>query len=350
MTTQFIGVTFPSSFQWHNEEVDVVNSVTAQINNNFPNSKNLLINSTWLGPQFDNGEYEKLLRLTTSKIDNVFLLSMFLNAEQVDNILNLLKNPVLYKIGHFDGTEYEFNFHAAKILPKHFKIYSTDEVVMQDAKHIFLCYNRKPREHRVNLVKKLIDHNLKKHGVITLGENRKIYSKTDKNKLHLSLNEDMSQYSTWTNQIDTFGDIPDDLHSLGNLIIWQNHFLTVVSETEFLPWDNTYVSEKTWKPIIGLRPFLINGQSKIYKWLRDRGFKTFNHYFNGIELEDAKEFEIHGSIISVIKYLTTLEKTEIIAMYNNMLPDLKYNRDRFFEFAIEQQYKINHIFEVTHVQ
>ena len=148
--------------------------------------------------------------------------------------------------------------------------------------HIFLCYNRKPREHRVNLVKKLIDHNLKKHGVITLGENRKIYSKTDKNKLHLSLNEDMSQYSTWTNQIDTFGDIPDDLHSLGNLIIWQNHFLTVVSETEFLPWDNTYVSEKTWKPIIGLRPFLINGQSKIYKWLRDRGFKTFNHYFNGI--------------------------------------------------------------------
>jgi len=320
MTTQFIGVTFPSSFQWHDEEVDVVNSVMAQINNNFPNSKNLLINSTWLGPQFDNGEYEKLLRLTTSKIDNVFLLSsitpMFLNAEQVDNILNLLKNPVLYKIGHFDGTKYEFNFHAAKILPKHFKIYNTHEVVMQDATHIFLCYNRKPREHRVDLVKKLIDHNLKEHGIVTLGEN----------------------------QIDTFVDIPDDLHSLGNLTIWQNHFLTVVNETEFLPWDNTYVSEKTWKPIIGLRPFLINGQGKIYKWLRNRGFRTFNHYFNGIELEDVKEFEIHGSIISVIKYLTTLDKTEIVAMYNNMLPDLKHNRDRFFEFAIEQQYKIDHIF------
>ena len=42
--------------------------------------------------------------------------------------------------------------------------------------------------------------------------------------------------------------------------------------------------------------------------------------------------------------LVTLDKKEIIAMYNDMLPDLKHNRDRFFEFAKEQQHKMNNLF------
>jgi hypothetical protein len=142
---------------------------------------------------------------------------------------------------------------------------------------------------------------------------------------------------------DTVG-IPHDIHSLGNINIWKTHFLTVVSETEFFPWDNTFVSEKTWKPILGLRPFVLNGQAKIYQWLRERGFKTFNHYFNRIELENVTELEIHDSIIEVLKYLVTLDKKEILAMYNNMLPDLIHNRDRFFEFSKEQKYKTENLF------
>jgi hypothetical protein len=105
-----------------------------------------------------------------------------------------------------------------------------------------------------------------------------------------------------------------------------------------------FITEKTWKPILGLRPFLLNGQTKIYKYLRDQGFKTFNHYFEGIELENLKEFEVHDSIISVIKYLATLDKKEILAMYNDMLPDLKHNRKRFFEFAQEQKSRAENLF------
>jgi hypothetical protein len=348
MATKFIGVTFPLSFQWHNEEIEVIDSVTKQIELKFPNEENLLVNSTWLGPQFDNGAYKNLLESANSHVDNIFLLSsidpMFLNRDQIDNILDLLKNPVLYKIGHFDNTKYEFNFHASKILPRHFKSYNTDQLLMTDPKYIFLSYNRKPREHRVNFVNKLIANNLKEFGIVTLGENREIYSKTDKNDLYLPLADDIVS-NTWTTKVDTFGNIPDDLHSLGNMSIWQSHFLNITSETEFWPWDNTYVSEKTWKPIVGLRPFLLNGQIKIYQWLRDRGFKTFNHYFNGIKLENVNEFEVHDSIIKVLQYLTTLDKKEITAMYNDMLPDLIHNRNRFFEFSKEQTYKIDHIFK-----
>ena len=105
-----------------------------------------------------------------------------------------------------------------------------------------------------------------------------------------------------------------------------------------------FITEKTWKPIIGLRPFVINGQTKIYKWLRDHGFKTFNNYFDGIKLENIPEYKTHDSIIDVITYINSLSKQEILSMYKNMLPDLVHNQQRFFEFVAEQKYKINNLF------
>tara|TARA_B110000503_G_C7132261_1_gene407308 strand:+ start:956 stop:1963 length:1008 start_codon:yes stop_codon:yes gene_type:complete len=335
MTTKYIGTTFPKSFQWHTDEVGLINSIKNQIDIAYPLTKNLFINTTWFGPQFDNGEYGKFLKIAAlESFDNLFLLAaadpVFLNSDQITNITSLCGVSNLFLLGHFD-TEYYFNFHSI-VLPKYFYQYTTDQITMKTPTWKFLNYNRKPRDHRTEFVNKVVSNKLDTIGLITLGN-------------LLTIGEKISDYveGNW-GMPDDYG-IPHDIHSLGRMDIWQNHFLTVVSETEFLPWDNMFISEKTWKPILGLRPFVLNGQTKIYKYLRDNGFKTFNHYFNGIELEDIPEYEVHDSIISVIKYLATLDKTEILTMYNNMLPELVHNRNRFFEFAKEQQYKIDHLFE-----
>ena len=105
-----------------------------------------------------------------------------------------------------------------------------------------------------------------------------------------------------------------------------------------------FITEKTWKPIIGLRPFVLNGQTKIYQYLRDHGFHTFNHYWPHIKIEELSEFEVHDSLIEVIKFLSTLSNTTLLEMYSDMLPALKHNRNRFFEFAQEQKYKIENLF------
>jgi hypothetical protein len=124
---------------------------------------------------------------------------------------------------------------------------------------------------------------------------------------------------------------------------WQQHFINLVSETEFLPWDNTFLSEKTFKPILGLRPFLLNGQTQIYSWLRSRGFKTFNHYWSDIKIEDVAEYEVHPAIVQVVKRLSQLSQDELQSMYRDMLPDLKHNRERFFEFGREQTQLMHNI-------
>ena len=348
MTTTYIGTTFPKTFQWYVDEVTLINNIKNQIDAKYPDTQNLFINTTWFGPQFNNGQFEKLIELIKQKkqFDNLFMLAaadpVFLNSDQIANIVAETKSRNVFLLGHFDS-DYQFNFHAT-VLTTYFKSYTTEELCLTDLNWLFVNYNRKPREHRTELVQKIMDADLKDFGVISLGKNDKTHSKKEE-VVCLLLGESIEEYKegNW-GMPDTFG-IPHDIHTLGNMETWQTHFLTVVSETEFWPWDNTFVSEKTWKPIIGLRPFLINGQLKIYKWLRDRGFKTFTHYFDGVELENISEYEVHDSIIAVIRYLTTLDEKEIIKIYSDMLPDLVHNRNRFFEYAQEQKYKTEHLFE-----
>jgi hypothetical protein len=348
MTTTYIGTTFPPSFQWHVDEVTLINNIKNQIDASYPDAQNLFINTTWFGPQFNNGEYEKLVKLINQgeQFDNLFMLAaadpVFLNSDQIADIIAQTKSTNVFLMGHFDS-KYQFNFHAT-VLPTYFKSYTTEELLLKDPVWLFVNYNRKPREHRIELVQKIINAKLNNYGIMSLGKNDSTYSKQEQ-ELCLLLGETIEEYKdgNW-GMADIFG-IPHDIHSLGNITTWKTHFLTVVSETEFFPWDNTFVSEKTWKPILGLRPFIINGQIKIYKWLRDHGFRTFNHYFNGIELENINELQVHNSIVKVLKYLVTLDKKEIVSMYNNMLPDLLHNQDRFFEFSKEQQYKMENLFK-----
>lgn len=361
MTTTRAGCVFPGHWQWGVEERVLLDNLQGQIDQAFPDDNNLFINTVWFGPQFEQfGEWERVQEMIENgfQVDNLFLLAaadpVFLNRNQIDDFVKFV-NPKkkCYMIGNFDN-EYDFNWQIAELIPKYMKPYTEEELVLQDPKWLYLCYNRKPRVHRVQFVKKLRELDLLKYGIVSLGKNDKTYNTTDEDDFHILLGEkpeDYAQDGNWGNDM-SFG-IPHDIHSLGNMDYWQNHFLTIVSETEFLPWDNTFLTEKAWKPVWGLRPMVLNGQPKIYKWLRHRGFKTFNHYLGTkkqvFDLETASDIQIHDTLIAVIKNLQTKSKEEIKAMYEDMLPDLRYNKERLFEFGREQQHKINHLFECHNI-
>ena len=349
-----IGEFFAKTEPFGTQEHRIFNSVKKQINNNFPSSNNLIINTTWIGPQFDNQSWPLIQKLIANnkKFDNLFWTGIIdpvtILPDQIKEVEQALCLEKIFYIGvAFDG-RCSFNTHSI-VCQEEFPEYTQDELELKDVKFLYINYNRKPKPFRIMLVEKLHEHALEKYGIISLG----------KPELHYDVSQglDTDKYCILNDSTDptnnnrfpmvkTFGGVPADFCSLGDLTIWQHHFLNVVSETEFFPWDTVFPTEKTLKPIIGMRPFIINGQTTVYKWLRDNGFKTFTHCFNGIELEDIKEFEVHDAIVNVIKYLISLDKAQILSMYNDMLPALKYNRNRFFEFANEQQYKIDHLFKL----
>jgi hypothetical protein len=346
MSLTSIGINFPPQFtRWAEHEVYCIDSIKNQIEHLYSNQRNLFINLTWFGPQFDNSGWQDYQKLVTANVrfDILFLLCTvdppMITSQQIADIAASLNVSTVVKIGNFE-TNYEFNFCAA-FCADEFKKYTDEELSLSEVKHLYVNYNRKPRTHRVDFVNKLIENDLLKYGVVTLGKSNQVYSTTE--GVYLSIGEKNADYveqGHWFGE-DEFG-IPHDLFSLHNMDIWKHHFLNIVGETEFNPWDEIFVTEKTWKPIIGLRPFLINGNTKTYKWLRNRGFKTFNHYFD-IQLENIPEYQTHDSIVQVIKSLVKLEPAEILQIYNDMLADLQYNKKRFYEFAKEQRTLIDNV-------
>ena len=344
-----IGGTFPPQWQYGPEEIEIFESTGKQISSKFGDQQNLLINTTWFGPQFDNHEWRKLQQLVDSgKIfDNLFLLSvidpLYLHKENIQYIENSFKISRTYRIGMFDKSPHEWNFHAV-VGAKHCPEYSEENVIMQEPEHVFLLYQRKPRRHRVEITKLLTEQALDHKGIITLGSNKNSsYDWSEGLEFKPLTIDDLPINYNHNGNHDDFEGVPNDLVTLGRLDIWQQHFLNVVSETEFNNWDPTFVTEKTWKPMIGLRPFVIHGQRDVYAWLQRNGFKTFNRYWPHVPCEIGEDQ--HGNVISVIEFLCNKSKAELHAMYNDMLPDLKHNRNRFFEFAQEQQYRIHNIFK-----
>jgi hypothetical protein len=337
----FIGVGFPESMEYAFEERACWNTITKQIQESFSEQKNVLISLTWFGPQFNNNTWQEIISIEANKekFDNIFFLATvdppYLNDELIRLVKNKLQGLRVFYLGNFDSP-HSFNFFAPVFADKSRK-YAEQELLLSAPEKIFVNYNRKPKQHRVDFVKKLIDNDLLTCGTVTLGTD-------ENNSLLLTIGEKEADYEDWGNSKVHWGKfgVPHDMYSLHNMDIWRQTFLYINAATEFNTVNDLFIQQDTFKPFIGLRPYVINGVQRSYRWIRANGFKTFNHYWSHIDIENA---DVHDTMIQLIKFLSCMDKTEISEMYQDMLPDLKHNRLRFFEFAKEQQYKMEHLFE-----
>ena len=354
MTTKFLGTRFQINDPWGPQEHWIVDSVCQQADRKWPTQQNLIVSLTWFGPQFDNPGWTTLQKLIADKelVENLIWLApvdpLCLSLTDMQEIEQQLNPQRVFYVGTAFESQHAFNTGAVTCWQE-FPAYTQDQVELTDLKYTYLCYNRKPKPHRIRLVDQIFDHGLENYGVITLGADDVDYDVTEgmQSSRVVTIDDDPRDYTKNGQYImyKNFGGVPYDLLSLGRLDIWQQHFLNIVSETEYREWDNTFVTEKTWKPIIGLRPFLINGQPGVYAWLRDRGFRTFTHYFDWVDTENQIGDAVQNSIVQVIAELSKWSKQELVDLYETMRPDLLHNQQRFFEFAQEQKFKIENIFD-----
>ena len=349
MSTTMIGSSFPETWAYGEYEVAIHRSLKNQIEQRWPNCENLLLDTTWWGPHNDQQVADMVA--AKQKFRNLFITST------VDDVLNFKVYPLIdqlqsqfeienvYRLGNFDS-EHQFNFFAIVCLDK-FKAYNTDDLILRELRWKYCAYNRKPYPHRLNFVRDLIDNDLEQHGVITLG---KAFPGETDHGLYRSIGESNADYVQWGHwyEVDSFAtthDIPHDLFSLHNWTVWQHHFLHIVGATTAHNEIDTFVNQINFKPLIGMRPFVINGQTKQYQYLRQHGFRTFNHYWPQFDLEKQDELRKQQKILlDCVKWLTTQSTEQIMTMYQDMLPDLVYNRQRWYEWAAEQKHYVNNIF------
>ena len=347
-----LGTTFPASWQYGPEEIEMFDKTAVQIEDKFPNERNLLINTTWFGPQFKdhNDEWLKVEKIFASgeSYDNLFVLSLidpfYLMNQDLQLIIDKLSIKKTYMIGMFLNTKYEYNFHAIvgdHLMPK----YKDEDVMLKEYDKDFLCYQRKPRVWRVDFANLVRKNDLLDNGIMTLGAKTEDEYDWSQGRTWepITLNESHEPYKDdGQNNPTDFGGIPNDLVTIGSLDVWNRCFLYISSETVFNQWEPLFVNERIWKTMIGLRPFVIQGNPDTYKWLEGHGFKTFNQYWPHIKMEDSQT--VLDDIIQVLKFLNTKSAEEKMAMYDDMIPALKHNKQRFYEFSKEQKHKMENLF------
>ena len=144
-----IGTTFPESWQYGPEEIDIFNSTAEQIKQHFPEQKNLLINTTWFGPGFinNNNNWTRVNELINNgdSYDNLFLLSvidpMYLRDQDVETIQTGLHIQNTYLIGMYADSPFEWNFHSF-ITAQKSPAYTEEEISPTIFDNAFLLYQR----------------------------------------------------------------------------------------------------------------------------------------------------------------------------------------------------------------
>jgi hypothetical protein len=176
--------------------------------------------------------------------------------------------------------QYRLDFWAM-VCDLYFHAYTDDELTVASGARKYICLNRKPHPHRIRLVDQLKSHKVFDQGYVSLG-----LPGADAIVIDTEFSHDQGIADEYGNigveEKFVSSKIRNDIFSLGNLNVWQNSYLCLVTETEFTNpnLDNFFTSEKTFKPILGMRPFFVYGQPKLREYLKAQGFDIFEDLFD----------------------------------------------------------------------
>jgi hypothetical protein len=126
-----------------------------------------------------------------------------------------------------------------------------------------------------------------------------------------------------------FNDINPKDYNKGSALLSQQAFLQVISETVF-DYPSVFVSEKTIKPIVSKRPFVIVGSPGCLANIKAVGFKTFDRYWDESydSIQDSAERML--AIVNIIEFICSKSIDELKKLCLDMQDILDYN----FEYHV----------------
>ncbi len=164
---------------------------------------------------------------------------------------------------------------------------------------IFLCFNRMPKQHRLDLLEMMLTHNYVNLGFYSFSfdlieslavypyfdePNRYITIKNNKNMFPLVLNMTLER----SNPVDL---MIDDLQ------YFEESYFSIVTETAFYDKqshgiNSTFITEKTMKCFTTFHPFIMIGRPHSLLALKKLGYQTFNpmidESYDSIENDDDR--------------------------------------------------------------
>jgi hypothetical protein len=112
---------------------------------------------------------------------------------------------------------------------------------------------------------------------------------------------------------------------------YKNSYFYICTET-FLHGDHKSLTEKVFKPIVNLQPFILVAYPGALKLLHSLGFKTFGQYIDeSYDIEPDEVKRIH-MIYNQIEKLAQMSTDQLHDMYWSMREILEHNQTLFLEY------------------
>jgi hypothetical protein len=263
-------------------------------------------------------------------------------VEKSHEISKLLEGEEIYHL----ADDYEDHQGSALSLDEFYK--SKDK--LRD--NTILSMNRRLREHRIATLCVLSKNNLVKDNGVSF------QFTIDKNYPY-NVNgffRDMERYNDYKIEFEKlremeyqYVDYPLALeakdgmnHGYGweNKLPYINSYINITTETDFVN-PTGYASEKVWKPIAYLQPFVLVGSPHTLKFIKSFGFKTFEGFIDE-SYDSVEEIDKRFALIEKeIEKISKMSKQEIHDWYWSMEDILVHNHKLFLEIGKHKadQYK-----------
>mgnify|MGYP003335496073 CR=1 FL=1 len=115
--------------------------------------------------------------------------------------------------------------------------------------------------------------------------------------------------------------------------VYANSYIHIVNETQFNSHSSAFLSEKTFRPIVNLQPFIIIGNHHSLEELRRLGFKTFHPFIDETydTLEDPKER--WDALVPQILRFASMSLEEVHEWYYSVQDILLHNHRHFMTLS-----------------
>ena len=203
----------------------------------------------------------------------------------------------------------------------------------------FLNFNRRMRDHRVLLLT-LFGKDFVKNNYISYDFDH-CHDETQLEFFKERIPEEYWEYGL-NNMKELKADFPKSIIDFDNVFgtvgfgcedkrPFVDSYIHILSETNFSD-PGVYFSEKTWKPIINLQPFISVNYYHSLHYLKEMGFKTFAPFIDE-KYDTIKDPRIRmKAIYEEIKRLEALPIQELHDWYYSIVDDLKHNRELLLQY------------------
>lgn len=305
-------------YQIHRLELEFLNRFCNSITDDI---ETVIIREQWIDPT----EFNKLIDSMSTNVKRLIKVAML---DEIKPQLHRKNFDKTIYLGHYPNSKYYINFLAYMFFKKIKKI----DYNVKNVDTPYMCLNGKPHYHRYKLFEDLKKNNLLQYGFVSFNTHKEPIPGTNKMISYLLDND--------TNKLDI---IPTNYNAFdyGRMDYWQRHFLNLVTETLPDPDQRNYfLTEKTFKPIYGYKPFLIYAPNGAKKSLNYIGIEEYNNDFT-----DICDLDLYNTdnLIPFLKILTKQSNKYLRKKYKSLLPKIIHNREEFLKFVKLQEFKYNNM-------